>query len=378
MRLKLQCRAVALLTVASMVLLLLPGCSTTRFSPDVTQANLSIENYSPSISNFKTLEFEEPQMAYSDGKLFLYYWNNPKWNRVVLWESIIAELFYDYKNYHRTLVCIENGKITAVSEACGLLGAFENYVYFIGGTSKKEHDESLRVYNTKTNTVEKLFSFDFCPVASDLYYDFTSDGVLRIKDQEDDLLVHHFKEDKLLGSYPDELSDRTVQLGGDVYSLDYHERIYRNGEDVTDEFKKLCFHAFHPTSDGVVVESKNRDVLWLDYKYINSEGEIHSLVPELVGADPSRSFEGSVSVYGDYIFLSYQETRPVGLTETPKPYKKMGTYRIDARDLSRTKISEDFFQYMYIFDDTGMFVENENGIYKIDFDGNPLLTIVKG
>jgi hypothetical protein len=110
--------------------------------------------------------------------------------------------------------------------------------------------------------------------------------------------------------------------------------------------------------------------------YISSEGEIVSLLPEM----ESDRIASTVSVYGDYVFISFIRMRYVA-DVLPMAYKNdtlSGTYRIDMQDLSVTKITDQHFYSMFIFDDTGIFGNNSSGMYKIDFDGNVILTIVRG
>lgn len=373
-------KALSLLTVISLLLALLPGCSKFEYSPYVTTADIKIENYSPSISNTRTKNTQSDGIAYSNGKLFLYFYQTPGWNSLMPLQEKIARKRYDYEDYYRTLVCIENGKINTIEKhVCGLYGSYGDYVYFCWVDVDNGHDHYVCAYNARTNTVDRICKLRYCRV--NLWgHDFTPDGVLRLFDSGNATLAYHIKENEVLGLFETKLSSETIQLGGNTYIID-GSRIYCNKKDMTEDitdqfpFSKSGNLQFHPVGDGVAVETS------YSYNcqfaaYIKSNGEVVSLQPESE-CDQSRH---TLCVYGDYVFISFQRLTTKSFLNEPVPYKDddiSGTYRIDVRDFSRTKISDEYYEIMYIFDDTGIFVGRYGRTYKIDFDGNPLLTIVE-
>lgn len=374
MKLSFCYKALVLLVVISLPLALLTGCSKLKYAPHVIQTDIVIENYSPSVSNTRKQDVETPHMAYSNGKLFLYYWNSPYWNELSPWREAVARRFYDYESYFRTLVYIENGKITTIAnDVRALLGSYEDWVYFCGDRTQGKN--YLCAYNTQTNTVKEIVKLDKRPSSYRFNYDITPEGVLLVESGNDEIGVYHIKECQFLGCFQTELPSFTVWLGENIYTID-RNRIYCNDDEITDEFafSENFTKQFHPMGDGVVVEAE------YGYKcqfvfYLKSNGEIIPLLPEIECDDSKHD----ICVYGDYVFISFQRLTTKSFLNAPTTYKDddiSGTYRIDVRDFSRTKISDQYFKSMFIFDDTGIFVDNR-GTYKIDFDGNTLLTIVE-
>ena len=180
MSVKARNRNVTLLAVCALLFFFLPGCSNFRYSPNITQTDIVIENYYPSISNSRVVTKDVTKMAYCNGKLYFCYQNSPSWNsRSSKVGEYISRVLYDYESYSRRLLYIEDGEIITigdVGETGDLFGSYGDYLYFLkvrpwkGGT-----DEAVCSYNTKTNTTTELVINDF---PSRIYYDFTNDGVL--------------------------------------------------------------------------------------------------------------------------------------------------------------------------------------------------------
>ena len=348
------------------------ACSGAGDSPQVTTSQIAVTDYTPSISNIRQVAGDAPQMACSNGTIYIHFPKNPGWNSLSLWQEITGSTSADYVDLARTLAYIEDGQIISVCKCLRLLGSYGDYIYYFGyNGSVLEYP--LCVYNTKTKSTTEILPADAYNLGSD--YDFTVDGVLRIRLKAEDKTICHISGDTVLGYFSDDMPPNTVQVGENKYELHLAENqsIYCNGNNISDRFAGGYNRSLHPAGEGVVVG--NADAL--DGKiayYISSEGEIVSLLPEM----ESDGIASTVSVYGDYVFISFIRMRYVA-DVLPVAYKNdtlSGTYRIDMQDLSVTKITDQHFYSMFIFDDTGIFGNNSSGMYKIDFNGNVILTIV--
>lgn len=102
-------------------------------------------------------------------------------------------------------------------------------------------------------------------------------------------------------------------------------------------------------------------------------------VTELFVVTCDRS-ESAVNIWGDYAYLSFKRYEKYDHI-FPKRYendKMEGTYRISLIDYSVEKLSDEIYNGLYIFDDTGIYACDENcNIYKLDFDGQRILTLLE-
>ena len=356
--------AIIFLIIFMTTLFALFACSGTKGLLQITTSEITVENYTPSISNYGQVNdtYDACQMAYSNGKLYIYYSNTPLW---------------DYGLAH-TLVCVENGKIVPVLKCSQLIGGYGDYIYYFdfydANNYKFELKASLCVYNTKTKTSKKLLTTEGNHYQST--YDFTSDGVLRMRFRDDDTSICHIKSDEYLGAFVDDMPPNTIRLGDDTYALSGPNSILCNGQVITNKFPPSPIRSIYSVGDGIVVNNFGAPGGNIA-SFIKPNGEIVALMPEM----EYDSITNSLAVYENYVFISFERRQSILDAFTTAKYENdmlSGTYRIDVRDLSVTKISEQYFDSMFIFDDTGIFGNNSSGSYKIDFDGNQLLTIIEG
>lgn len=92
--------------------------------------------------------------------------------------------------------------------------------------------------------------------------------------------------------------------------------------------------------------------------------------------------QSAVNVHNGYAYLSfvrYTEMGPLNLGGKRDENDELnGTYRISLLDYSVEKISDEIYNGLFIFDDTGIYACNEdNNIYKLDFEGQRILTILE-
>lgn len=95
------------------------------------------------------------------------------------------------------------------------------------------------------------------------------------------------------------------------------------------------------------------------------------------------SSSSSFNYYGDYAFLSLMryEKWDDNWSYFLEPYENdtiSGTYRIDLNDCTITKINDNYFNGIFIFDEASIFVcDTNDGVYQMDQDGNLIMTLVE-
>ena len=370
-------RILTLLVVLSLCLSC-TACSTgIEYSPYFTSSDITLTNYSPSASNYGQIDDSTSscQLTYSNGKLYVFYPRTPTWNALASWEEPYARIFKDYVDFHKTLAYIEDGKLVPIAKVSRLIGGYGDYIYYFGYDSDNtDRTKTLYVYNSITQLEKELLYADVG--YSRIAYDFSFDGLLRMQiEEKNNTTVFHIRGDEILTYFSDETPLNTIQLENNTYTFTL-QTICRNGEDISNQFPSSPMRSAYPVGDGIIIHNENAHRGQI-VSYICSDGDIISLFPEM----EYDFIHHSLAVYEKYVFVSFKRYRAVVdylITEEYENDTLSGTYRIDIRDFSRTKISDQCFDSMFIFDDTGIFGNNGSGTYKIDFDGNLLLTIIEG
>lgn len=89
----------------------------------------------------------------------------------------------------------------------------------------------------------------------------------------------------------------------------------------------------------------------------------------------------AVNVHGTDVFLSFKRFEKEGLFGSYVRFKNdtmEGTYRISLNDYAVEKISDEIYNGLFIFDDTGIYACDEDcHIYKLDFDGNVIMSLLE-
>lgn len=88
----------------------------------------------------------------------------------------------------------------------------------------------------------------------------------------------------------------------------------------------------------------------------------------------------AVNVHNDYVYLSYErlnEQKFDFIATRAKDDTIFGTYRISLKDYSVERLNDVIYDGLYIFDDTGIYATKDGCIYKLDFDGNVIMTLME-
>lgn len=194
----------------------------------------------------------------------------------------------------------------------------------------------------------------------------------------------HVRGDELIGVY-----DETPKgyLCGD-YRYSYYEediegggspRIIRTNSSGEKELLKTGRgdNSLIPLQHGILVHVrdsyKGEGLLY----YITEEGGLIELF-----SVPHLQAYSAVTVHGTDVYISFWRfvkfhNGDIDSLERDENDELEGTYRISLHDYSMEKISDQIFNGMFVFDDTGIYACDEYNIYKLDFDGNILDTLLK-
>ena len=171
-----------------------------------------------------------------------------------------------------------------------------------------------------------------------------------------------------------------IQLGDWLYFMDEQsavEHVYRQGKSGDVEEVVLAGalrRSLIPTDKGILVHNeRTHDLLYL----IDTEGDVTELFQ--IECDMSIS---ALTVNATDVFLSVRRLKlggPFGAGSAVRyPGDTLsGTYRISLEDYSVEKISDEVYNGLYIFNDSGIFAcDGDRRIYKLDFDGNVIETLL--
>ena len=143
-------------------------------------------------------------------------------------------------------------------------------------------------------------------------------------------------------------------------------------------------HAYHdklPEGRKTVIPCDNGLVIHNEY-YGNLVYYIDGTTGELVElfTVPCDHSTSALNVHEQYVFLSFKRYADYNAIWGSRYNNDSieGTYRINLEDYSVLKISDQIYNGMFIFDDTGIFDCNDKcNIYKVDFDGNVIMTLLE-
>ena len=287
---------------------------------------------------------------------------------VTYWPS--EDFFTNPKSEFKGYVCrIGNGIIDKVCKADRVFGIQNDHMYY-------ELDDHLWAYNFSTGT-EKCLK-ENCGVYEEHVFD--EDGGLKIlfcNTEKKEYYNLHIKDGCLLEEKTgDKIPLQTFQISDRTYYLSGSESVFCNGEEITYSIELGGSTMLVPFHEGLLWTRSNSSSL---VYYITPDGSIDLLFPKV----ECSWAESCVTTYGHYVYLS--SLRYKGFDQLTSMYAETyendtisGTYKIDIRDYSYEKISDECYEGMFVFDDTGIIaVDEEGSVFKMDFDGNVYQTILE-
>ena len=332
---------------------------------------------------------------------FYYLHNTPK---VTKEPVVITDSFYNQANHYQSAanVCMgeDSGQLYfniisygATSDETTLLYYFS---VFENGTVRKikkieddidaasiangkfyywkypDDGKSLVVYNIDTEEERTITSAH--GVIVDLFID--ASGAIRFSDGGDEYYA-------VPSDLSVNLSERpTFQAGEYTYSLSFEGNRWTNpciirtdraGREKIIELEHGR-KALIPCDYGVLVHNQGQEhLLYL----IDNEGSIQELFYV-----PCMSSISAVNVYGDYAYISFQRYEKYGkLGLGGVSFENdtlQGTWRISLSTGESEKISDNIYNGIYIFDNTGMYVcDDESNIYKLNFEGEIIQVLLE-
>ncbi|MBQ7247440.1 MAG: hypothetical protein IJS22_05065 [Lachnospiraceae bacterium] len=148
-------------------------------------------------------------------------------------------------------------------------------------------------------------------------------------------------------------------------------------ESSVDDVSTRACMAIFPVPEGIIIfGTSNITPQPIALYYINSSGET-----DVIFSCGDKSV-ASFSINERYAFISLRRYRytPISLVRWQR-YEDddiSGTYRISLEDFSVTKISEQVYEGMYIFDNEGVYAcDEETNIWYFNNDGSELRAIIK-
>ncbi len=170
------------------------------------------------------------------------------------------------------------------------------------------------------------------------------------------------------------------QAGEYTYSLSYRNKsdpvIIRTDRAGNEEIIELEYghETLIPCDYGVLVHNQGQEhLLYL----IDNEGCIQELFYV-----PCMYSGSTINVYGDYAYISfrrYEKYGKLGLAGVSFENDTLqGTWRISLSTGESEKISDNIYNGIYIFDNTGMYVcDDESNIYKLNFEGEIIQVLLE-
>lgn len=261
------------------------------------------------------------------------------------------------------LCTIENGRINVLQEASLVYGNDNRFIYLKSNNQLIAYDTQSGIVSTLTQLTEYK-RYDAVP---------QSDGALKFFINDENMECFSVKNGKIHESEAIPAAPVEYILGEKRYSVTKND-VYCQGENISDQFGKASFRAIVPYQEGLLLINDGYGNLLY---YIQENGEILDVFPEF----ECFCSESSINYYEHYIFVSF--LRWEGWDESGLGIKRFeddrlaGTYRIDTRDFSVEKISDNIYSGMYIFDDSGIYTCSRSGdVSKISFCGEELQMIV--
>ena len=135
--------------------------------------------------------------------------------------------------------------------------------------------------------------------------------------------------------------------------------------------KRVSAYTVIPCEEGLLAHSGGAKLCYIDGK----SGEVRWCFD----VECSSSI-GAVNVYEDNVFLSFMRFDLQGTNIAPPRYKDdeiEGTYRINLKTGEAVKISDAIYDGIYIWKENEIFTVDDRGqIFKLDFDGNCIETLL--
>lgn len=311
--------------------------------------------------------------------------NNQQFNASVCMTTADGKLYFapgntidtvDETKYRNWLCVFENGSIKRIKSFNGkyVLTAKDGYIYYtpLNWNLTFLSGNTVHCYNIMTAEDHKLCHGQM--IDRDHTY-ISNDGSIYFRDCYADEYVFHHVEDAQY--YGEKVITEQYHLNGKSYYIrdlfNYDMIVCRDENGNEAELEGLGYgpKSIIPCSNGLLVHNEEHgDLLY----YICGEtGEIKELF-----ATECMYSVSAVNVYENSVFLSfmrYEKHGEKGMVRFENDAEE-GTYCIDLMDFSVTKLSDEIYNGLYIFDNTGIYAcDDKANIFKLDFNGTRIDTL---
>lgn len=319
-------------------------------SVSITQDIVSIENQYNSPSN----SFQNQAkviLGTSDGKL--YFCTNR-----------IAGQF-DRTKYYKYISVFDNGSAERLKQVDWFIGFSGEYAYYLSAKSGTEYN--LFCYHLSTGVTTFLATV----MGNAQSKSFFMNDIFYVP--TDQTAVDYYV---ISGSCVQGVKEITkaYQLDSAEFAIVEDEYRLQCDNDIVSSVSIGIEASIIPCEYGLLIHNSygGNQILYLIEK---GSGRIVDLFSyTCVGS------ESAVAIYKDAVYLSvvcYEKVGDLSLVD-PQSVSLQGTYRISLTNYTSEKLSEHIYNGMYIFDDTGIYViDDKCHIYKVDFEGNLIMTLLE-
>lgn len=278
--------------------------------------------------------------------------------------------------FYQHLSVFEDHTATRLTKLDGsIIGIQDGYVYYRTWpyTDGTVNEYSIYSYNTFDDSEILLFS----STNSRAEGYFSSTGTFYIPADESGVTFYPVvgnsinRQPKIKESY--EINGRLYSIEGFTFSqviscTDEQGNITYMDDAIPQGRKSVI-----PCKEGLLIHNEGQgELLYLICADTNEVIELFTV--------PCHFSRSTVNIHGSSVFLSFSRSQFDVSGDFTIPFENdtlSGTYRIDLKNYSSTKISDSVYTGLYIFDDSGIYAcDNNCHIYKLDFDGNVIMTLL--
>ena len=203
-----------------------------------------------------------------------------------------------------------------------------------------------KVFYSKLNNKNDLLLYS---------YDFENKATVCIAKNLDSFLLHN---NKIL----------VVNDKGELYSVEY---------DGSNEFELTTFDPPDFSVYQPYAVCSNKLICGYDDLYIYSLDTNKSETLCLNDGDCKGNHITRFVCNNDTIFLTYKRVEYDGSIVKNKQHKNNGVWKVDATTLSKKKVCNKQFDWLYLFDEDVLIGQNQKGIYQIDIETGKTTEMIK-
>ena len=287
--------------------------------------------------------------------------------------------------YQYSLCVFSDGDLTKLLDLkrknLSVIVMSDGFLYFSSG----QNPDKLFSFSLETEALKELFSLS---CLSDVDTRQFSSNIFRSEDgalffpvislEKEEQVVVHVKGNEASGYKP---TAETYRLGDREYYIkheDVYDTVYYQGAD-GQEYKLPLEHALERsiirTDHGILIHNMRSSGRGVMLYYVTEDNALIELF-----VAPQLSSVSAVTVYHDVVYLSFIRSEKYGkIGELGFDNDDLiGTWRISLTDYSAKKLSDNIYNGLYIFDDTGIYAcDYSCSIYKLDYDGLVIDTLMK-